>query len=213
MQRAKNIQRLINLTCVNRRSGNPHLILSPVYYSIWDDNKVERNTDIIQAVVCSPPYIICFIKVPYNNHYGNVYHIEELVAFTDKEGNLLDFLALNNWKITSFGIDSEGYINGVSLLSNDDVNFILKPSNSKSRLKFQHHWQMLIEIDKNCNTPIEAKLYQDFFITKNKLDKAELSITDFKEQLDRKDDIISQYEELLEKFQEIVEKSETISKT
>jgi len=212
MQRAKNIQRLMNLSCVTRRIASPHIELPQIYFSINEDNSIKRHTDIIRATIGNPLYILCFISVPYPKYGGGFRSKNEMVAMTDRKGNTLENIALNNWKVLDISFDYDGLVDSIDIVS-EFGTCILKPTVDKMRMNIEYNWKMLIEIDSECDTPKEAQLYRDYFTTKSHLNQADFSIDKYKKEINKKDNIISQYQDLLEKFQEIVDRGEIVSKT
>ncbi|WP_231465791.1 hypothetical protein [Pedobacter sp. Leaf132] len=204
MNRVKNIQRLINLSCVNKRSGDPNIKLSSLFYSISEDDAVDRNSDIIQAVITEPKYVLCFLIVPYRGQYGS-YCKEELVAFTDKEGNALSKITLSKWEVLNLQLTSSDYLKSLTISRGSDVQVVLDFQNLPRLTVVSDFWKLVKEIDASCETAREAHAYLDYYLDKKKLNDAERSILDFQEQLSKQANVLEQYQSLILQFQKIVD--------
>lgn len=217
MHRLGVLQNLFDATCAHRRSGQPKIHLTPVYYSIFLDFTVQKNNDINLALCGNPEYIICFVLVPQDGVNG--YHkIEELFGFINQKGSSDDKISLSKWNLQKILMHSNGIVQSFELRKNDDPKecfkyTIIGSDTIHKRLNIEHLWRVFNEIDSNCETSREALIYLDYFFATQNLNNSKLTLRDYEINLSVKENLITQYKDLLTRFQEIVDGNHKISKT
>lgn len=212
MNRIQNIQTLLDTSCAVRRSSSPSVELVSLYYSINVDGSIVRNTDIVQATLKNPLYILCYIGSPNPNAIGSVSYIYDLVAITNNNGQLIENIPLKNWRIEKLHL-RDHYVANFTLVPIANSSLSWRWSASKYGLPISDLWALINGIDESCLTTKEVDLYLDYFRAKKDLTEANLSLEDYKLQVANQNNIIDQYKELLSKFQEIIDGNDKISKT
>lgn len=217
MHRLEQIQKLFDTTCANRLSGKPEIKLSPVYYSIYNEDRVERNEDIVRSVTGNPDFIICFVKAPHDWPSGGQYYLEELFCIIDNEGNNIEGITLNEWKLRNLTTNRFDKVETAEfcLVNDPKENLILNLSNLdyNKMINIPELWKFFKEIDQECKNIREVEIYKKYFLAKKESNNDKLLLTEYQNQVYSKNSVLNQYKELLQKFEEIVNNNAKISKT
>lgn len=212
MHRIEQIQKLYGATCVNRRSGNPGVKLTPSYYSIYSDNRIEINEDIVRSVTGNPEYIFCFVHASEPWYANN-----ELFCVIDKESNILDGIKLEKWKLKNIIANSASKIIEVTLvlLDNPHEDIVLKFNDIShdAKLNFPQLWLLFKEINENCKNSHELEIYKKYFVAKTELKATKLSLSEFQHKNYLNYNLINEYKDLLNKIEKMVDGDIKISKT
>lgn len=208
MHRIPLIQSLCKATIENRKIGQPTLILTPVYYSIYGNNSVRDTDDIVKSIVGNPLYIMCFIIVPKTHFNGVPY--KELVHYAtlDRSGDIISSIKFGNWELIDFKFsDIYGTLNQLSLSLEEcifDYSFSNYNLNNNANITLSKALDLVKAISLNCNTVKEAELYSMYLLKKIELDNNIMTLEEYKSEIDASRDLIIQYADLLRDIHKLI---------
>jgi tRNA A37 threonylcarbamoyladenosine biosynthesis protein TsaE len=211
MHRIEIIQSLYEATCLNRRTGNPNLILSPIYYSIYSNGKIRSTEDIVQSVNGNPVYVCCFIKMPRQHFNGFPYTNLEHFAYVTEDGKSSNELVFNKWELTEVTFNNNNEV--VNSITMNLLNTYPKELcchfgnynlNNEKQITFADLWQFINEIDESCKTVAEANFYFKYFLESKRSDALELNLKEYQEAHSKETDMNFKYRDLLKTINNLV---------
>lgn len=207
MNRIPIVQSLYEIAKTERQNGNANSSITPYYYSIDSNNIVHATNTLITAVSENPEYLFCCTV--HNYQYYGTRHDAKIYCYLNKEGTIFPRITRQKWSLESLDIFQLSIIDEAtfSLINDPSQIFSFKFDSGSPFKSMQTLWDLFIEIDDNCDTVKEAKLYYEYFLKKLEIHDMSLSMDDYREQIANQNDLIIQHESLLGVIKNLVNKS------
>ncbi|WP_133159354.1 hypothetical protein [Solitalea longa] len=190
------IQKLINVA--KHEIEITGRIRSISYFTIDTMQNIKYCTSLLETL--NNNIVSTFISI----ERGWTYYYHEIYTLIDQNNEVIHSksISLKNWNVSLHYNGSNlrfklvpHSINGQSIELTDDHS---------QKNSLQNTWNNVIEIDENCTSYKEALIYKKFQEERSNNKTLAESIANYKQELENKNNLISQHEELLETISNIV---------
>lgn len=188
----------------NFKEGNEQISVSPYYWSIYENDRIKEASTPSQAVADNPKHIISAFVHHYTS-YGQR-RDARIICYQNLDDQYYSSIPLLNWSLCKIDAFAGTMIHGARFETNADYNqaFEFRFENGIKFQSMQMLWDFARELDSNCSTVKEAKLFFDYYLMKLELDNRNLTLSEYMRQLDDQKDLNSRYSDLLTKITELV---------
>ncbi|MEJ5962239.1 hypothetical protein [Pedobacter immunditicola] len=179
-----------------------------VLYTIDSENNVSDYNMFTMASNVNNCWSICAIRSVFLSYGWKTQY--EVFAIFNKDREQIDKIALDKWCLFDMKFvpcgdgDTPRPIFTIALKTNMAESFVL---DSYDLQTVQQVWDCFLEIEQNCQTIGEAKLYLHYYVEKLKNSRLALTLEGFKAELKEKDNIAIQYKKLLDKIEQLAYQS------
>lgn len=205
MSRSSTIQSKYEVARIARQNGNSDSRITPFYYSIYSNNQVKSSETLTIAVADNPKYIIgC--TVAYRPGYGAPYKEAEPFCYLNIDEDYHSQIKLDRWSLSNIKIFQLEIIDGATFTLASDYTqaFTLYFKTTSPFRTIQHLWNLFIEIEQNCNTLDELKVYYKYYLHKLEMEKMSISLQEYKDTIEEQRSLIAQHQLLLERIKELL---------
>lgn len=201
MSRISNIQSKYETARIARQNGDTDSRITPFYYSIYSNNQIKLSDTLTIAIANNPEYIIgC--TVAYRAGYGAPYKDAQPFCYVNKDEDYHSEIKLDKWSLSDIKIFQLEIIDGATITLKTDYTQVFT-FNFKSTSPFrtlQQLWNLFIEIELNCNTIDELKIYYKYYLYKLQMENMAISLQEYRDAIDEQRSLINQHENLLERI-------------
>ncbi|AMQ01862.1 hypothetical protein AY601_5049 [Pedobacter cryoconitis] len=207
MHRLPILQSLFDAAYADKRSANPTITVSPVYFTILPNNTVRESKNNVMSITGNPDYHVCCIKYPYPS-YGKTFYTTELFCFLNRAGDIIEGIGLKNWLLIDINFRDENIVS-TATFQHIEKSLLYKYSyvelqfKSRYALTLAELWEMLTEMDSACSTVKEMEIYTFYFLQKKEKQALEFTVDTFKIRLAKEENLIHQHQDLLAKIKSL----------
>lgn len=205
MSRSSTIQSKYEVARIARQNGNSDSRITPFYYSIYSNNRVKSSETLTIAVADNPKYIIgC--TVAYRPGYGAPYKEAEPFCYINKNEDYYSEIKLDKWSLSEIKIFQLEIVDGATITSTSDYTqaFTFYFKSTSPFRTIQKLWNLFIEIENNCNTLDELKIYYKYYLHKLEMENMAISLQEYEDTIEEQKSLISQHKQLLERIAELL---------
>lgn len=199
------IQSKYEVARIARQNGNSDSRITPFFYSIYTDNRVKQSDTLTIAVANNPKYIIgC--TVAYRPNYGAPYKEAHPFCYINKDEDYYSEIKLEKWSLSDIKIFQLESVDGATITLASDYNqsFTFYFRTTSPFRTVQQLWNLFIEIEENCNTLSELKIYYNYYLHKLEMENMAITLQEYQRKIEEQKALIKQHEELLERIAELV---------
>jgi len=207
MLTAQQLRNLFNIAREERQNGDVNRSITSYYISIYEDNSITGSDTVLRAITGNPKYIIG--HTVHNYEYFGRRKDAKIFGYINSNGDLINGIYKSKWILTDFKMFQVSFIESATfkLISNSNEEFEFHFDSSTPFKSIQLLWDLFVEIDDNCDTVKEAKLYYEYFLKKLELQDMTLSMDNYRQQITNQNDLIIQHESLLNVIKNLINQS------